>query len=169
MSRTIPLSGTTDVDEQRFSVLPGRPRTTVPCMSTDTSAAGTRSRHVGRVIHCPPARVYDFVADPENLPEWAGGLAQSKVEREGDVVLADSPMGRVRVRFTPRNDLGVLDHDVILPSGETVNNPVRVLAHPDGAEIVFTIRQIGLSDEEFDRDTQMVIQDLERLRTLLES
>jgi hypothetical protein len=37
-------------------------------------------------------------------------------------------MGRVTVTFAPRNDFGVLDHDVTLPSGETVYNPLRVIS-----------------------------------------
>ena len=128
-----------------------------------------RSRHVSQVIHRPPAEVYSFAADPDNLPKWAAGLAQSDLTREGDTLLVQSPMGRVSVRFVPRNDYGVLDHDVTLPSGATVNNPVRVIAHPDGAEVVFTVRQIDLTDEEFERDTGMVAADLQRLKELLES
>jgi hypothetical protein len=70
------------------------------------------------------------------------------------------------VRFVPRNDHGVLDHDVTLPSGTVVTNPLRVLAHPDGSEVVFTVRQIELSDDEFDRDCAMVAEDLARLREI---
>jgi len=33
-------------------------------------------------------------------------------------------MGRVTFTLTPRNTFGVLDHDVTLPSGETVYNPL---------------------------------------------
>jgi len=128
-----------------------------------------RSRHVSQVIHRPPAEVYSFAADPDNLPKWAAGLAQSDLTREGDTLLVQSPMGRVSVRFVPRNDYGVLDHDVTLPSGATINNPVRVVAHPHGAEVVFTVRQIDLTDEEFERDTGMVAADLQRLKELLES
>lgn len=72
-------------------------------------------------------------------------------------------MGTVRVRFVPRNDLGVLDHDVTLPSGTTVTIPVRVLPHPDGAEVVFTVRRIELTEEEFERDVRAVADDLARL------
>ncbi|MFD4365951.1 SRPBCC family protein [Rhodococcus sp. NPDC058521] len=125
------------------------------------------SRHVSQVIECSPETLYEFAVDPSNLPKWAAGLASAEVVREGDTLLVDSPMGRVTVRFTARNDLGVLDHDVTLPSGEKVNNPVRVLAHPEGCEIVFTVRQLDLSDEEFERDTRTVAEDLERLKTLL--
>lgn len=127
-----------------------------------------RSRHVSQVIHRPAAEVYDFAADPANLARWASGLAQSPIRQDGDELLVESPMGEVTVRFVPRNELGVLDHDVTLPSGDTVTNPVRVLTHPDGAEVLFTIRQLGMTDEEFERDVQTVAQDLAQLKALLE-
>lgn len=127
------------------------------------------SRHVARVIRRTPAEVYEFAANPANLPKWAAGLANSPVTIDGDRLLAESPMGQVTVRFVPYNDLGVLDHDVTLPSGTIVNNPVRVLSHPNGAEILFTVRQIELSDEEFERDLAMVAEDLKRLAEVLEA
>jgi hypothetical protein len=95
-------------------------------------------------------------------------LRRAKLSAKGDVLLLDSPMGKVTVRFVPRNEYGVIDHDVTLPSGTTVTNPMRVLAHPEGSEIVFTVRQIELTDEEFDRDIGMVEGDLERLKRLME-
>ena len=122
-----------------------------------------RSRHVSRVIAASPDAVYEFARNVENLPRWAAGLAQSEVVRDGDALIVESPMGRVRVRFVERNTLGVLDHDVTLPSGTVVTNPVRVLAHPEGAEVIFTVRQIELDDAEFARDIEMVVADLARL------
>jgi hypothetical protein len=127
-----------------------------------------RSRHLSRVIAASPAVVQAVASDPDRLPEWAAGLAKAAVTRDGGDLLVESPMGRVRVRFVPPNDLGVIDHDVVLPTGETVTNPVRVLAHPDGAEIVFTVRQLGMTDEEFERDCGMVEADLQRLAALVE-
>lgn len=127
------------------------------------------SRHVSRVIGRTPEDVYEFAVDPANLPRWAAGLANSPVTIDGDRLIAESPMGQVTVRFVPHNDLGVLDHDVTLPSGTVVNNPVRVLRHPNGAEILFTVRQIELSDEEFERDLDMVAEDLKRLAEVLEA
>lgn len=127
-----------------------------------------RSRHVSCVIHADPGRVYDVVADPDQLPRWAAGLALAEVTRDGDELVVASPMGEVRVRFMPRNELGVADHDVTLPSGTTVTNPLRVVAHPDGSEVVFTVRQLDLSDDDFERDCTMVAADLERLKALVE-
>lgn len=127
-----------------------------------------KSRHVSRVVSASPELVYLFASNPDNLPRWAAGLAKSEVVREGDSLVVDSPMGKVIVRFVPQNRYGVVDHDVTLPSGTTVTNPVRILPHPEGSEIVFTIRQIELTDDEFDRDTGMVEEDLERLKHLME-
>jgi hypothetical protein len=128
-----------------------------------------RSHHLSTVIHCSPESVYTFAACPENLAKWAAGLVQSKLTRDGELLCVESPEGRTTIRFVERNDLGVLDHDVTVPSGETINNPFRVLAHPEGAEVVFTIRQLGLSDSEFDRDAALVQADLRRLKDILES
>lgn len=127
------------------------------------------SRHVSRVIAASPEEVYDFAVDPAHLPRWAAGLAQAEdIEVQGDVLRMQSPMGEVSVRFVPRNDLGVLDHDVTLPNGDVVTNPFRVLAHPEGSEILMTVRQLDLSDEDFDRDCRQVAADLDTLAGLLE-
>lgn len=127
------------------------------------------SRHIGVRIDRAADEVYAYASDPLHLPAWAHGLGRS-VERIDGQWVAESPMGRVTVAFVPRNDLGVLDHDVTLPSGETVHNPVRVIADGPGSEIVFTLRrQPGMSDADFGRDTAMVTADLARLRDLLEN
>ena len=71
--------------------------------------------------------------------------------------------------FTPSNDLGVLDHDVTLPTGETQHNPMRVLHHPDGAEVVFTLRRsAGMSDEQLEEDAATIAADLHKLKAVLE-
>lgn len=126
------------------------------------------SRHVSCVIAASPQSVYEFIADPAHLPQWAAGLARSEVEVRGDALVAQSPMGEVTVRFVARNDLGVLDHDVTLPSGVTVNNPMRVLAHPDGAEVLFTVRSLDMTPEEFEADCAAIATDLQTLQSLLE-
>lgn len=128
-----------------------------------------RSEHVSVVIHRPPAEVSAFAGDPTHLPAWAAGLASGELRQEGGWLLADSPMGEVRVRFAAPNSLGVLDHEVVLPDGEVVHNPLRVLAHPEGAEVVFTVRQRGMTPAELERDVAAVRADLKRLRELVEA
>lgn len=130
------------------------------------------SRHVGVWIGAAPDAVYEFAADPQNLPRWAAGLARSEVRRSADGWVADSPMGLVSVEFAPPNEFGVLDHVVRLPSGEAVYNPMRVIpAGPDeaGCEVVFTLRRRpGVTDEEFESDAAMVAADLDALRRLMD-
>jgi hypothetical protein len=129
----------------------------------------SESRHLAVRIDCPPEVAYAFASDPARLPEWAPGLGTA-VERVGDDWFVESGMGRVGIRFAPRNELGVLDHDVTLPSGEVFHNPLRVLRDGDGCEVVFTLRrQDGMSDEEFARDAAAVAADLATLKRLLES
>lgn len=128
-----------------------------------------RSRHVSIEIDRTPAAVYSLARDLRRLPEWAAGLAAGEpTVIDDDELVVDSPMGRVGVRFVPRNALGVLDHEVTLPDGTTTVNPLRILPHPVGAEVVFTLRQLDAGDDEFDRDAAMVADDLTRLRGLLE-
>jgi hypothetical protein len=74
------------------------------------------------------------------------------------------------VRFTGPVADGILDHDVFLPDGTVVRNPLRVLPDDDGSEVVFTVFQRpGMSDDDFAADTDTVRDDLERLAGLLES
>ena len=126
-------------------------------------------RHVSISIDRPPGEVYAFAANPENLPRWAKGLSGA-IERVGGEWIADSPMGKVKVRFVGRNELGVLDHDVTVESGETIHNPMRVVANGEGSEVVFTLfLRPGASAEDFDADARTVAEDLAALKAFLES
>ena len=127
------------------------------------------SLHLAVSIDRPAAEVYDYARDPAHLPAWAAGLAGGIAEVDGEWV-ADSPMGRVVVRFAERNPFGVLDHDVTLPDGTTVTNPLRVL--PDGAacEVVFTLRRApAMTDAEFAADAAAVTADLATLKRVVEA
>ncbi|MGA5897297.1 SRPBCC family protein [Streptomyces venetus] len=127
-----------------------------------------QSRHLGISIDRPAREVYDYASEPANVPGWAPGLARS-IELVDGRWVGESPMGRIVVAFTPRNDFGVLDHHVTLPSGETVHNPMRVIADGPGCEVVFTLRRRpGTSDEEFRRDAEAVSADLTALKCVME-
>ena len=128
----------------------------------------TESRHLSVYIDRPVGEVYAFVADPANLPRWAPGLGSSMV-RIGDNWFVETPEGRVRVTFAPNNEFGVLDHEVLTPSGETVYVPLRAIASGTGCEVVFTLRRSpGMTDAEFERDTALVNGDLALLKQVVE-
>lgn len=125
--------------------------------------------HVSVYIARKPADVYEFAADPRNLPRWAAGLTRSEVTRDGDAWIVEAPFGKARVRFVERNFLGVMDHDVELSSGVTIHNAMRVVPNGQGSEFIFTlIRQPGMSDAEFAQDKKVVENDLKTLKDLLE-
>jgi hypothetical protein len=127
------------------------------------------SAHVSTSIDRPAADVYAYASDPRNLSSWAAGLAHRPVELIDGAWVAESPMGRVKIRFAPSNSYGILDHDVTLPSGETVTNPVRVLPNGDGCDVIFTVhRRRGVTAEAFAADTDAVAADLAALRELLQ-
>ncbi len=127
------------------------------------------SLHLAVHVDRSAEEVYRFAADPARLPQWAAGLSGSIEQRDGRW-FADSPMGEVEVRFAPENAYGVLDHDVTLPDGTTVTNPLRVLPDGAGCEVVFTLRRgPGVTEEAFDADAAAVRTDLATLKALMEA
>jgi uncharacterized membrane protein len=125
--------------------------------------------HVSVSIDRPPAEVYAFASDPANLPQWANGLSNS-IEQVNGAWVAESPLGKVSIRFAARNAFGVLDHDVTLKSGVTVHNPMRVVANGDGSEVVFTLFRLpGVGEDAFAADAAAVEKDLATLKRLLEA
>jgi hypothetical protein len=129
----------------------------------------TESRHLSTHIDRPVSEVYAFAADPANLPRWARGLGSSVQQLDG-TWFVETPAGRARVTLAPHNEFGVLDQEVLTPSGETVYVPLRAIADGDGCEVVFTLRRSpGMSDAEFERDAALVTDDLALLKEILEA
>lgn len=126
-----------------------------------------------RIVHISIERdwrdVARFVLDPRNMPQWASGLAAG-LERNGDHWVADGgPLGEIKVRFAPTNDLGVADHEVTLPDGRKFHNALRVVPNGDGAEVMFTLlRAPDMSDADFDTDAEHIDKDLKALKSLVE-
>lgn len=125
------------------------------------------SLHVSVSIDRQASQIYEFASNPENLPLWAAGLSKSIQYASGEWI-AESPMGKVKVKFAEKNKFGILDHEITLPSGESVYNPMRVFPNGEGSEVVFTLfRRPGISEREFLDDAAAVSKDLEKLKTLL--
>lgn len=127
------------------------------------------AKHISITINRPSSEVYHFVSNPENLPQWAAGLADTTLKKSGNEWLTNSPMGQIKIKFTDKNSYGVIDHDVTLPNGEIVYNPLRVIKNSFGSEVIFTLFQRAqMTDDEFKKDSELVRKDLEKLKSILE-
>jgi len=127
------------------------------------------TRTVSVSIRESPQKVYEFAADPANLPKWAPGFVKSIANRDGQWV-AQTTMGEVTFAFAERNAFGVLDHGVTLPSGESFSNPMRVVANGQASEVLFTLfRHPPMTEAEFDQDAKVVLGDLEKLKAVIEA
>jgi hypothetical protein len=125
-----------------------------------------------KIIHVSIDRdwkeVYDFAAQPENMPRWASGLA-CELTKDGNDWIASGAIGTVRVSFVPRNVFGVLDHTVMFESGLRVYNSLRVVPNGDGCEIMFTLlTPPGVSAEQIAADADHVRRDLAALKAIFE-
>lgn len=126
------------------------------------------AKHISISINKTVEDVYRFASDPFNLPKWAAGLSGS-IKKDGDDWIADSPMGKVKVKLADPNSFGVLDHRVTLPSGVEVYVPLRAVANDNGSEVIFTLYRLpDVSDQHFMEDAQMVERDLKKLKDILE-
>ena len=129
----------------------------------------TTTRTVSVSISASPEQVYEFAANPANLPKWAPGFVKSIANRDGQWV-AETTMGEVAFSFAERNSFGILDHGVTLPSGESFSNPMRVVANGLGSEVMFTLfRHPPMTEAEFDQDATVVLGDLEKLKAVIEA
>jgi len=126
------------------------------------------AKNISISISRPSNEVYEFISNPMNLPKWATGLSGSIKIVNGEWI-ADSPMGKVKIKFAESNKFGVVDHDVTLESGITFHNPMRVLPNKNGSEVVFTLfRQADMTEEKFTTDADWIKKDLEELKSALE-
>jgi GrpB-like predicted nucleotidyltransferase (UPF0157 family) len=124
------------------------------------------ARTVSVTIPRGAREVAAYVSEPRNLPAWSFLEA---IEPAGDAWVATVPGGdRVRMTFAPPNGLGVVDHDVELPTGEVVHVPLQVVPGGAGSVVLLTaLRRPGMTDAEWAADVAAVEADLAALRALL--
>jgi hypothetical protein len=126
------------------------------------------SRTIAVTIKRSAADVYAFAHVPENFVKWASGLAIA-LTQEGHDWIAETRQGNVRVRFTPFNAYGVLDHWVTMPDGAEIYIPLRVIANGEGSDVTLTLFRLDADELGFERDARLVSKDLDVLKALLEA
>jgi len=131
-------------------------------MSATTRTPGIR-------IDRPMAEVYDYLADPTTMTEWASGLASGLRQVDGRWI-GDTPEGPATIRFSPRNEFGIADHWVSLHGKAEIHMPVRVIGRDGQSEVFITVfRQSDMDDATYARDVDWVGRDLARLKDVIEA
>jgi hypothetical protein len=119
----------------------------------------------------PPLVVYDYLAEPANLPHWTMVLGPRFRQIDARHWVAEEPLletGPIVVGFMPRNRFGVVDYEFNY-AGRTMTFPVRVVANGEGSEVVvsfFATKEA--SDERMASEVEWIHTDLLTLKTLLE-
>ncbi len=127
-----------------------------------------RSLTVSVSVSRPPAEVYHFVTNPENMPDWATAFCLSIDRQESDWIM-DTPDGQMKIRFIEANPYGVMDHYITVSPGVEIAVPMRVVPNASGAEVSLTLFQLpGMSEERLERDRGLVEKDLQTLKRVLE-
>lgn len=113
--------------------------------------------------------LYERIWQPAFFQQWASGLAESGLREQDGQWLADGQDGPIRIRFTPYNNHGVMDHFVDQGDGPEIYIPLRVVQNGAGAEVMLTLfRQPDMDDDRFAGDIKWVNRDLKALKSLIE-
>jgi hypothetical protein len=128
--------------------------------STPTTLMGEttmNTRTYSLTIPAPKSRVFAFLADIENLPEWATGFCQ-RLEVIDGRHWAVTPQGKTACEIRSHQATGTIDFLAGPTHDEMTRYPARALDLPEGECLYqFTTLQLsGMSDEEFEAQESSV-------------
>ena len=110
-----------------------------------------RSETVTTVLDASRDRVFGYIADVENLPEWATEFAR-ELRRDGDDYKVRNGLGEFFVTIRADAATGVIDMFAGPTKEEMAVFPTRAVALPDGrtALSVTMFQAPGMGDELFE-------------------
>jgi hypothetical protein len=143
----------------------------VSMLSSKPHLATVRSDTRSVTIDAPPEQVFEFIADPLNLPIWAVGFCRA-IRRDETAAaerwIVTTAQGDLPIRFVTHRELGTVDFHFTIASGVEAAAFSRVLANQEGAEYVFTQFQTpGMPDEAFAAQVRALVGELQVLRSVI--
>ena len=124
-------------------------------------------KHISISINKSAAEVYQFASNPANFPKWIAFM--KSMTNHGQFWTASTDIGELKIRFAPPNDFGIIDHEVTLANGQTVNNHIRVVSNNKRCEFHFLLFWMpDRTEKEFNEDAASVLTDLQKLKELME-
>jgi hypothetical protein len=132
--------------------------------------SATRSSTQSVAVATRPDDLFAYVADPENLPEWAIGFAK-EIRSENGRSLVITPKGeQVAMSQTVNAELRTVDGVLEFAPSVEGRTYTRVVPNGDGAEYIFTMLQpAGRPDEVFDGQVAELGRELTVLKARVES
>ena len=119
-------------------------------------------------IQRPADELFDFLAQPQNLPVWATEFC-SDIRPHGNAWLATTPNGEITVRYRTDSEFGIVDYLLSPAPGIELLAASRVLPNDDGAEYTFTQFQApGMPDAAFGAQVDALRLELANLKHLME-
>ncbi len=117
-----------------------------------------------------PDRVFDFVADPANLPRWAIHFARAIRPNSDGSWTVSGEEGEVTVRLETDRDLGVVDWILSPAPGVEALAASRVIPNGAGSELVFTQFQApGMPDAAFEKLVHDLAEELAELQRVIDT
>src|SRR5688572_2165512 len=93
------------------------------------------SKTLTATLNQSPVRVYDYVANLENLPHWHNAFCRS-VRPSAAGWTVETPRGTAAVRMIRDDRARLADLVMVAPDGAEMTAAMRVLANGEGAELV---------------------------------
>jgi Polyketide cyclase / dehydrase and lipid transport len=119
-------------------------------------------------IDATPAKVFQFLADPQNLPRWAVGFAQA-IRPDGSGWVVTTSGGPIALQIDADGRHGVVDYHLSPAPGVEWLAASRVVARGKGSEYMFTQFQASaMPDATFEQSIRTLAHELVVLKALLE-
>ena len=127
-----------------------------------------RSKTVTTVLDAPPEKVFDYMSDPRNLPEWATEFARELIEKDGTYKVRNN-LGEFVFEIRADAATGIIDMFAGPSADQMAVFPTRVVEMPDGRSAYsFTMfKGPEMPDELFDSQHESLKREFANIERLL--
>ena len=120
-------------------------------------------------IQASPERVWTFLNDLANWPQWAVHNVFSATPGENGYWNMEGPRGTQHVKMLSNQEFGILDQEFNDPVEGNWLVPCRVVAGSEGAHFMMTFtKPAAMPDEPFYNAVKLIEQEMGKLKELLE-
>jgi hypothetical protein len=127
-----------------------------------------RSETVTTVLPVPRERVFEYMSDIRNLPEWATEFARELREQDGEYRVVNN-LGEFLFEIRADERTGVIDMYAGPSRDQLAVFPTRAVSLPDGrTSYSFTMFQApGMPDELFESQYESLRREFENIEAIL--